>query len=65
MTNPLKDPPVTLLIKLGSLAVHVEEMLSSQGHPFDRDVIFQLLADPEVKDWLAAMDRLALLPKKR
>lgn len=62
--NPL-TPPATLLIKLGSLAVHVDEYLSPGGHQFDRTVIEGLIADTEVKEWLVLMDKLAFLPKKR
>lgn len=62
--NPLK-PKITVLIKLGSIAVHVEEMLSSKGHEFDRHALDTVLNDPEVKEWLNAMDNLAFLPLKR
>jgi hypothetical protein len=59
------EPSKTLLIKLGSLAIHSDEMLSSTGHHFDVEVIRALLNDEEVKEWLSAMDKLSLLPKKR
>jgi hypothetical protein len=45
--------------------VHVEELWSPDGHVFDRKAIEQLLADEEVRVWIAAMNRLALLPLKR
>ena len=64
MSDPLK-PSVTLLVKLGSLAVHVDEMLSPQGHPYDRQVVGDLLEDAEVAAWLEQMDKAAFLPKKR
>lgn len=63
--NPLKDLPVSLLVKLGSIAVHADEMLSPGGHHFDRVALEQLVADQEVKAWIAAMDKLAMIPKKR
>lgn len=63
-SNPLKPTP-TLLVKLGSIAVHVEEMLSPKGHHFDKAVLDSLLSDPEVKAWLEQMDKLALIPRKR
>lgn len=63
--DPTKDVEVTVLIKLGSIAIHAEEMMSPKGHEFDRIALNGLLADPEIKQWLAAMDRLAFLPKKR
>jgi hypothetical protein len=58
-------PSMTLLVKIGSIAVHAEEMLSSHGHQFDADAIKSLLADPEVVAWRKEMDGAALLPKKR
>lgn len=58
-------PPVTVLVKLGSIAVHVDEMLSSDGHAFDRIALQGLLTDPEIVEWLAGMDRMAMVPKKR
>lgn len=54
-----------LLVKLGSLVVHVEEFFSPDSHIFDRSVIQTLLDDPEVKTWIAYMDEQAFLPKKR
>lgn len=59
------NPSPALLCKLGSIAVHVEEMLSPDGHAFDRIALDNLLKDEEVKAWLKEMDRLAMLPKKR
>lgn len=64
MSNPLQ-PPTSLLVKLGSIAVHVEEMLSPNGHEFDRVVTQALISDPEVREWIKEMDALALMPKKR
>lgn len=58
-------PSAGVLIKLGSLAVHVEEMLSDDGHPFDVSAIKALLSDPELQEWFAAMNKLALLLVKR
>jgi len=56
---------VVLAAKLGSLVVHAEEYLSPMGHDFDKGAIASLLNDPEVKAWLAAMRKLAMLPEKR
>jgi hypothetical protein len=61
-TNPLK-PSLSLLVKLGSLAVHCEEMLSPAGHQFDKAAIDTLLHDKEVKAWIKAMG--AFMPVKR
>lgn len=64
MGEPLK-PGISLLVKLGSIAVHVDEMLSPDGHDFDRIALQQLIADPEVAEWIKQMDGMAMLPKKR
>ena len=64
MADPLK-PDATVLIKLGSIAVHADEFLSSDGSHFDAEAIRGLVADPEVADWLKQMDAMAFLPKKR
>lgn len=58
-------PSATLLVKLGSLAIHIEEAISSKGHHFDIATIKGQLQDEELREWLKAMDKLALLPKKR
>lgn len=64
MTDPLK-PTVSLLIKLGSIAVHTEEFFSPQGHFADKAAITTLLEDAEVAEWREAMDKMAFLPVKR
>lgn len=60
--DPLK-PELTLLMKLGSIAVHAEEMISPSGHNFDRIALQQLLADREVRDWIKSMG--VFMPVKR
>lgn len=62
--SPLK-PSMSLLCKLGSIAVHVDEFLSKQGHEFDKHAIDQLLDDGEVKQWIQQMTDMAFLPRKR
>ena len=64
MSDPMK-PGAALLVKLGSIAVHADEMLSPDGHEFDRITIKQLLADDEVAAWIKQMSGLAMLPVKR
>jgi hypothetical protein len=59
------NPPLSLIVKLGSIARHAEEFLSPDGHDFDRHAIESLLADLEVQTWMASADALALLPVKR
>lgn len=58
-------PGAALLSKLASIAVHADELLSDDGHHFDRSALLALLADPEVSEWLAAMTDAALAPRKR
>ncbi len=64
-TPKILEPGMALLSKLGSIAVHAEEMLSPQGHEFDAETLKTLLADGEIVAWLKGMNEMALLPKKR
>jgi hypothetical protein len=64
MSNPLQPTP-SLLSKLGSIAVHAEELLSPSGHAFDRHALESLMSDSEVREWIQQMDDMAFLPKKR
>lgn len=63
-TNPL-NPTTTLLIKLGSIIVHQQELMSSKGHYFDKAALDSLTSDPEVVEWMEAMNKAAFLPVKR
>ena len=63
-TDPLK-PSVSTLAKLGSLLVHLDEGNSRNGHAFDWTAARTLWDDREVQAWLAAMQKLALVPVKR
>jgi hypothetical protein len=67
VTAPCLTPKTTLLVKLGSIAIHVEEMVEEdfKNIKFDMPAVKSALYDPEVKAWLADMDKLALLPAKR
>lgn len=56
-------PPLSVMCKLGSLVVHVEE--ARKGHPFDWVAVDAILNDSELKEWMALMARAALLPVKR
>lgn len=61
----LNNPQLGLLVKLGSLAVHVRELLSGDGHHFDRVAIGSLINDPEVVAALGELGEHALLPVMR
>lgn len=63
--NRQMRPELGLLCKLGSIAVHADEMTGAGGHEFDMAALRQLLDDPEVKDWIKAMADGGLLPVKR
>lgn len=54
-----------LTIKLASIAVHADELLSPEGHDFDRGAIVGLLADPEVRAFLDDPANRVYLPLKR
>lgn len=62
--SPLR-PPVSLLVKLGSLAIHVEELLSPGGHAYDKLAMDTLLGDAELREWLKQMSDQAFLPVPR
>lgn len=59
------NPSPSLLCKLGSIAVHADEMMSPTGHAFDKAALQTLLQDAEVVEWIKQMDAIAMLPKKR
>jgi hypothetical protein len=54
---------LSLLVKLGSIVVHAEELLSTDGRHVDLEAMRPLLADAEVQNWIKGMG--ALLPLKR
>lgn len=58
-------PSPALLAKLGSIIVHADEMLSTDGHAFDRVALHSVLHEADVIEWLAAMGDLAMIPVKR
>ena len=61
-SDPLK-PSLSLLCKLGSIAVHVEEAMSDKRHRLDVEAIRGLLQDDEVKQWIKEMG--VFMPVKR
>lgn len=64
MRDPLK-PSIQLLIKLGSIIVHQEELLSPGGHEYDKHALETVRNDPEVIEWIEQMTKMAFLPVKR
>lgn len=65
MTKSMFGPNAGLLCKLGSIVVHADELMSADGHEFDRIALGMLLTASEVKAWLAEMDKMGMVPKKR
>lgn len=69
-SDPLK-PSAGVLIKLGSIAVHCDEMndygFDQRTHEwlYDLNALQTLLRDEEVKAWIAAMTKMAFVPVKR
>jgi hypothetical protein len=62
--DPL-HPDAVLLSKLGSIVIHTEEVLGSDGQVVDVAALKGLCEDPDVVEWLEQMGNLALLPVKR
>lgn len=52
-----------LAAKIAAVIVHADEMLSPDGHPYDREALLQCLADPMVREWVHRCGPLA--PRKR
>lgn len=64
MTEMLQ-PSTALLSKLASIAVHADELLSDDGHAFDKAALQSSLQDAEVARWLEQMTGASLAPRKR
>jgi hypothetical protein len=64
-TDELMKPSAAILVKLGSIVVHAEELLSPNGHEFDSEAIRSGLQDAELQEWIRGMTELAFLPVKR
>lgn len=69
MNDPFK-PSIGILVKLGSLAVHADELTDStpnavRGHAHDAATIKSLLSDPEIQEWMKQMWAMSFLPIKR
>ncbi len=56
---------LSLEIKLSSIVVHTEELISADGHMFDKVALECLLKDSEVRTWVEALQRNGLAPMKR
>lgn len=62
--NPLTPSPA-LLCKLASVAVHADELMSPDGHQFDKAALESVLRDEEVAEWIAVMTKEGMAPVKR
>lgn len=47
--------PIGLAAKLAAVAVHADEMLSTDGHEFDRIALERVARDPEVLAWVESL----------
>lgn len=65
MSLSAQSPSLRLLVKLGSIVVHADELTQPDGHEADATAIRSLLTDREVIEWLRGMDAQSFLPKKR
>lgn len=65
INSPAFSPSPSLLVKLGSIIVHQQELVANNGHYVDKHALDGLLSDPEVVAWMNEMTRLAFLPVKR
>ena len=59
------DLPLSLAVKLVSIVVHADELISADGHMFDKAALECLLKDAEVSAWVEALQRNGLAPVKR
>ncbi len=59
-----KFKPTLGEIKVASIIVHAQELLSADGREADRQALVPLVNDPDVAEWLRGFDK-ALLPVKR
>jgi hypothetical protein len=56
--------PETLEIKLASIVIHTQELLSPDGRVADKEALKPLLNDPEITTWLKSFDKAKLLEGK-
>ncbi len=65
MSNDVLKPTPQLLIKLGSIITHYEELNSEHGHQLDKAAIDSLMRNEDVIEWFNGMNKMAFLPLKR
>lgn len=64
--KPLDVPlPLSLVVLLGSIAVHIDEYDSADGHELDLVAIRGLLSNPEIKSFIEIWTAKGYLPVKR
>ena len=64
MADPLQPEP-SVLAKLASFVVHVDEFNSPNGHDYDMEAVKALLQDDELNHWIIAMRHIGMAPMKR
>ncbi len=65
MANDVLKPTPQLLIKLGSIITHYEELNSAHGHELDKAAIDSLMRNEDIIEWFEGMRKMAFLPVKR
>jgi hypothetical protein len=63
--NAFTFPTPATLAKVGSIVVHCREYFSTDGHEFDREALMALLIDPDVRMFIEAGQKLAMVPEPR
>lgn len=62
-------PPAGLLCKIVSVLVHADELRESANDPhannIDRVALYSALDQPDVKEWVEEMTKMAMAPIKR
>lgn len=61
----LPTPSAEVGMKLASAIVHLRELISSGGTDADRIAAFSVIDSDDVRDYMAELNDLALLPVRR
>jgi hypothetical protein len=65
MSGGIPLPSPSVIVSLASLAVHVDEAMSPNGHELDAQAIKGILGDPFVQEFLERLRPMGLLPEQR
>jgi hypothetical protein len=62
---PIPECDAKVAIRLATAVVHLQEFTDPGGAPEDKQAAMTALDDPEVREYLEALDAQALLPLRR